>query len=94
MSGSALYRSSTADRLLAAAAGTSIPGGKPADVQRRERWEEVAVDAAIVADKALTAAADGLSLQRASERLINHGARKGGERCSLTPLRATHSDPC
>ena len=61
-----------AAKLLAAAAGDLDSGDKPAAEQRRERWEEVAADAAIVVDKALTAAIDGLSLEQASERLIDH----------------------
>jgi len=60
-----------AAKLLAAAAGDLDSRDKPAAEQHRERWEEVAADAAIVANKALTAAADGLSLQQASERLLN-----------------------
>lgn len=63
-----------AAKLLAAAAGDLDSRDKAAAEQRRERWEEVAADAAIVADKALTVAADGLSLQQASERLIDHDA--------------------
>jgi hypothetical protein len=61
-----------AAKLLAAAAGDLDSQGKPAAEQRRERWEEVATDAAIVVDKALTVVADGLSLQQASERLLDH----------------------
>ena len=63
-----------AAKLLAAAVGDLDSPDKPAAEQRRERWEEVAADAAIVADKALTVAADGLSLQQASERLLDHDA--------------------
>ncbi|SNT65874.1 hypothetical protein SAMN05421812_12820 [Asanoa hainanensis] len=60
-----------AAKLLAAAAGDLDFPDKPVDEQRRERWEEVASSAAYITDKALTVAAEGLSMERASDRLGN-----------------------
>ncbi|GIF75655.1 hypothetical protein [Asanoa siamensis] len=60
-----------AAKLLAAAAGDLDSPDKPVDEQRRERWEEVTSNAAYITDKALTVAAEGLSLERAGDRLGN-----------------------
>jgi hypothetical protein len=63
-------------KLLRAAAGDLDTPGEPAEQQRRERWEEIAGNAAFVADRALAALAGGLDLKQARDWLLDADIRE------------------
>lgn len=69
----ALWRTA---KLLSAAAGDLDTPGLPTDEQRRQRWEEVAANAAYVADQALIVVGDGLDLAQAQGRLLDADVRE------------------